>query len=195
MTVLGSGGLQASCSREASAARKGYSGPHSPRQRPGIAPGLLRLCYTYSMAYKHYTDDEKAVALAYLKAAGYPDRPGSLTDASRHTGMSTRQLQRLYKGDSVKPSDILVAKKEFELETALTEELAAIFDAMGGIRDEASYKDLATAAGIFIDKRQLLTNSPTQNINHMINNLTDDERRARMKELAQAITEELRGQD
>lgn len=113
------------------------------------------------MAYKHYTDDEQAVALAYLRAAGYPDKPGALKDAARHTGVSGKQLVRWYRGESTPPPDNLVSEKVFDLQTAINEELQKIFDAMGAVREDASYKDLATAAGIFADKAQLLAGKPT----------------------------------
>ena len=113
------------------------------------------------MAYKHYSDDDKAVALAYLRAAGYPDRDGALTDAARHTGISGQQLRRWFRGENSPPNDNIVTQKEFELHTALSAELEHILDAMGNVREDASYKDLATALGIITDKVRLLEGKPT----------------------------------
>ena len=148
------------------------------------------------MAYKHYSDEDKAVALAYLQAAGYPDKPGALKDAARHTGISARQLQRLYREQSAKPNDNLVAQKTFELKTAINEELASIFNAMGLVREDASYKDLATAAGIFTDKYQLLEGKPTSRVATVHEELAEtpeDERAAVLAEAEQIIRDSAMG--
>lgn len=148
------------------------------------------------MAYKHYTDDEQAVALAYLKAAGYPDRRGSLKEAARHTGISENQLRRWFRGENSPPSTNLVTEKVFDLTTAINEELAHIFNAMGNVREDASYKDLGTVAAIFTDKLQLLTGKPTARIATVAEELAEtpeDERDAVIAEAQQIIRDSAMG--
>jgi hypothetical protein len=138
---------------------------------------------------KQYTDDDVATALAFLEASGYPDKKGALEMASRHTRVPTRTLRRWYIGQMHPISDNTVARKKVDLAEALDNELAEIFAARTDARDEASYKDLATAAGIFIDKKQLLTGKPTQRISTVQEELAEtpeDERDAVIAE-AEAI--------
>lgn len=116
------------------------------------------------MAYKHYTDEEKAVAMAYLVAGGYPDKPGALADASYHTGISKRQLQRLWRGDSDKPDDKIVAQKVPDVQAHIATEIEHIFEAMGLVREDASYRDLGWVLGVLIDKWQLLSGGATERI-------------------------------
>lgn len=113
---------------------------------------------------KHYTDDDVAVALSFLRSAGYPDKRGALEDASRHTGVPRRTLQRWYRGEHHPINDELVTQKAVDLEAAIDSELADIFGSLKDAREEASYKDLVVAAGIFIEKKQLLAGKPTERI-------------------------------
>lgn len=113
---------------------------------------------------KRYTDDDVAVALAFLKSAGYPQQEGAMDKASRHTGIPRNTLRRWYTGEMHPVGNELVSLKKIEMSDAIENELAEIFSAMGSARDEASYKDLTTAAGILIDKRQLLSGSDTAKV-------------------------------
>ena len=54
-------------------------------------------------------------------------------------------------------------EKRAELVNLIRDELHSILAAMGTTRKDASYRDLATAFGIFTDKLQLLTGEPTGN--------------------------------
>jgi hypothetical protein len=145
---------------------------------------------------KQYTDDDVATALAFLEASGYPNKKGSLELASRHTRVPTRTLRRWYIGQMHPVSDNNVARKKVDLAEALDNELAEIFAALMDARDEASYKDLATAAGIFIDKKQLLTGKPTARIATVQEELAEtpeDERAAVIAEAQQIIRDSAMG--
>jgi len=58
--------------------------------------------------------------------------------------------------------------KRLDLRRAITDELRGIFEELGNARGDASYRDLATAAGIFFDKLQLLNGDSTANTNQRI---------------------------
>lgn len=108
-----------------------------------------------------YSDEDVAVALAFLKAAGYPDTKGAMDKASRHTGVPRNTLRRWVRGEMHPVGSEVVARKTVDLASAIKNELAEIFPAMADARADASYKDLATAAAIFTDKLQLLEGKPT----------------------------------
>lgn len=116
------------------------------------------------MAKKQYTDDEVAVALAFLKASGYPTVKGAMDKAARHTGIARNTLRRWARGESHPVGANVVARKTLDLKAVIDNELVEIFDEMDVARDGASYKDLAVAAGILIEKKQLIAGEPTQRI-------------------------------
>lgn len=110
---------------------------------------------------KRYTDDFRASAVLMLEAAGYPDREGALSQVSERLGVPLSTIRSWYIGTRNPPPAKLRNEKRFDLLKAIQDELAAIFPALSDRRDEATYRELVTAAGILIDKNQLLTGQPT----------------------------------
>ena len=108
-----------------------------------------------------YDDEFRASALVMLEAAGYPDTLGAMERVAGHLGVPGRTLRRWYTGQSNPPPDKVVARKKIDLTQAVRHELSAIFADMEAKRGEASYRDLTIAAGVLIDKQQLLEGKPT----------------------------------
>lgn len=110
------------------------------------------------MARRHYSDNDRASALAVLAANN-----GNLTRTSRETGVPLTTLKAWSDApDRAAPSEVR-SEKAFDLMALFQAELAAVFDAMGRRRGQAHYSDLSRAAGIFTDKMMALGNNlPTQ---------------------------------
>lgn len=115
---------------------------------------------------KQYDDKFRASAVVMLEAAGYPNEKGALTRVADHLGVPARTLSRWFHGEQNPPPDQTVSEKKGELRDYIKAELNGLFLAMPGVRPDATYKDLATAAGILIDKLQLLENKPTERVEH-----------------------------
>jgi len=115
-----------------------------------------------------YSDDYRASAVLMVEAEGYPANKGAVARVAAHLHLQERTLRRWVTGESNPPPDKAVQIKKLDLRTAITGELESIFLEMGKARADASYKDLATAAGIFFDKLQLLNGEPTQTTNQRI---------------------------
>ncbi len=145
-----------------------------------------------------YTDEFRASAVLFLEAAGYPGTPGALNRTANHLHVPRQTLQRWGRGSQNPPPPEVVTIKRADIVDLLED---IIYGTAGEVKeridngelDAVTLPQLMTVAAIAIDKKQLLNNAPTQNINHMQGNISDEERRARMKELAQAIAEELNG--
>jgi transposase-like protein len=110
---------------------------------------------------KRYTDDFRASAVLMLEAAGYPDREGGLSQVSSHLGVPISTIRGWYLGTRNPPPPELRNEKRFDLLEAIQTELAAIFPAMATRREDASYRELGTVAGILMDKQLLLTGKAT----------------------------------
>lgn len=114
------------------------------------------------MTKPRYTDEFRAGAIAWLEGAGYPDTPGALERVAGQLNVPTRTLRRWWTGESNPVPDNIVTLKKQELADVVKAEVYGILEAMGKTRAEASYKELATAGGIMIDKLQLLQGKPTE---------------------------------
>lgn len=108
-----------------------------------------------------YDDKFRASAVLMLEAAGYPDKKGSLSHVSSQIGVPISTLNGWFTGAHNPPPSDIRDEKRIDLLEAIQAELSAIFPAMAERREDASYRELVTAAGILIDKRQLLTGKPT----------------------------------
>lgn len=143
-----------------------------------------------------YTDDDVAVALAFLKASGYPEAKGAMAKTSRHTGVPRNTLRRWVRGEMHPVGIEVVARKTVDLAVAIENELAEIFGEMDNARADASYKDLAVAAGIFIEKKQLIEGKPTERVATIQEELAktpEDERAAIIAEAEQIIRDSAMG--
>ena len=96
-----------------------------------------------------------------LEAAGYPDKEGALLQVAGHLKVPHQTLSRWGRAVQNPPPPGLVHEKRIDFLEAIREELEGIFPALKERRIEATYRELATAAGIMLDKYQLLSGKPT----------------------------------
>lgn len=113
------------------------------------------------MARRHYSDEERAAALAILDARG-----GNVTAAAKAARVPrTTLLSWLDLPDRAAPSE-LRRDKRAELAALFEAEAQAALAAARNCRDDARYRELMTGAGIATDKWQLLTGGATARIEH-----------------------------
>ena len=130
---------------------------------------------------KSYDDKFRASAVVMLQAAGYPEQKGALQRVSDKLGVPHPTLSRWYRKVNNPAPDDLVHEKQLDLIGSIKDELAKILTTLNDARDDASYKDMATAFGIFVDKLQLLENKPTSRVaNEHSGLITVEERTARI---------------
>ena len=111
--------------------------------------------------YKRYDDKFRASAVVMLQAAGYPETKGALQRVADTLHIQPRVLRRWFNGEINPPPDDIVSEKAADLKTLLEAELSLVFTTMSSARSDASYRDLAVAVGIMIDKLQLLNGGVT----------------------------------
>lgn len=111
---------------------------------------------------KRFNDDFRASAVLMLEATGYPEKKGGLTQVSTHLGVPLSTLRGWFTAERNPPPAELRNEKRIDLVGELTSLLGLTFTAAKNTVDEASYKELATAIGIFVDKLQLLSGQPTE---------------------------------
>lgn len=110
---------------------------------------------------KRYTDEFRASAVLMLQGAGYPDTVGSLAAVSARVGVAGTTLRRWFTKEQNPPPDKIVAIKKEDLADLILKEAHAILKDMPDARQDASYREMATAFGIMVDKLQLLTGEAT----------------------------------
>ena len=110
---------------------------------------------------RRYDDKFRASAVVMLEAAGYPDREGALAQVAKSCKVPHNTLMGWYHAERNPPPSKLRQEKRTELTDLLRNELEAIFGELPNARPGASFRDLGTVAGIFIDKLQLLEGKPT----------------------------------
>lgn len=139
---------------------------------------------------RRYTDEERATLMVMLQSEGYPGKLGALQKVADYANIQPNVLRRWWQAKQNPPPNELVTRKKIELREAIEEELTDIFEGMKAKRDDASYKDLGTVAGILFDKKQLLDNKPTERIalDHS-GQLTIEERRQRITDVLNADQE------
>lgn len=115
-----------------------------------------------------YNDEFRRDAVLMLQAAGYPGTVGALTRVAKHLSVPERTLSRWYNAEQNPPPDTLVKKKRGKLVELIRQEIYSILGEMDRKRDEADYRELATALGIAVDKLQLLAGEPTENARQRI---------------------------
>lgn len=112
---------------------------------------------------KAYSDEFVAGAILMLEAAGYGEQPPrGLLAVSKNLKVPENTLRRWFRGSRNTPPAKVVTHKRIDFREAIRDELNAIFDAASNVREEASYRDLMVAAGIMVDKMQLLEGKPTE---------------------------------
>lgn len=106
----------------------------------------------------HYTEEEKAAALAALDANG-----GNLLRTARELNIPESTLRQWRNGEGINQSvSKLREQKSAELAAKMGEIIGQILDVLPGKLEKASARDLAVSLGILIDKKQLLEGQPTQ---------------------------------
>jgi transposase-like protein len=109
---------------------------------------------------RRYSDREKATALAVLDANN-----GDALATARQTGIPRSTIRHWVSGNVSADVAGLRQEKKAELSARLDELAHALVGDLlqESKRSQASYKDLATAMGIAIDKARLLRGQSTQN--------------------------------
>lgn len=127
------------------------------------------------MARRRYTDEFRASTVIMLQAAGYPDKKGALQEVSNHVGVASMTISRWFHASNNPPPNELVSIQKEDIVRLMIGEVHAAVIEMAKARQDADYKDLATAAAILTDKWQLLDGKPTERTAH-VSELSDDER-------------------
>lgn len=115
-----------------------------------------------------YNDDFRAGLVAMLRSQGWPEQKGALTRVAQYGGVPATTLRRWALGIQNPPPVETVNEKTFDLANAIREELTAIFGELPSARPDADYRALVTAAGILIDKLQLLSGAATERTEHIV---------------------------
>lgn len=129
-----------------------------------------------------YSDEFRAQAIMLLEMNGYPETKGALLKTAKYLGIPQRTLSRWARRQSNPPPDILVHKKNFDLQQAIKDELQAIVYELPLARPDADYRELGTIFAILVDKLQLLEGKATERVEHF----TPAERIRRIAELYDA---------
>ena len=129
---------------------------------------------------RRYDDKFRSSAIVLLEADGYPDNKGALTRVARHLGVPYQTLSR-WAREINNPAPLqLVQEKRRELIEIIRDEVYAALGSANNARDDASYRDLITAAAIMVDKLQLLTGKATERTEVVADGLSDEQRASRI---------------
>jgi hypothetical protein len=129
------------------------------------------------VAKRSYSDEEKASALAALAANG-----GNAKLTAQQTGVPRTTLQK-WAGGAVHPTVTQMGQQKREDLADRLEGLAhRLLDAIPARLPDADLKQLSVSLGIAVDKMRLLRGQPTSIEGH---DLTDEQRLARLRELAE----------
>ena len=115
-----------------------------------------------------YSDEDKASAVLMLEAAGYPDRKGAMSQVVRELGVPESTPRSWAKNEHGAPPAKVRDRKKGELIESLNEVATKLIEHLGDIADTGDVRETATAAGIVIDKLQLLRGDSTANTNQHI---------------------------
>lgn len=116
---------------------------------------------------RQFSDNDKAAALAALDANG-----GNVYRTAQQLGIPRKTLEGWSKDRGVHPEVAdLRQQNAKQLHELFLEELYAIAGLLAEKRHEATYSQLATAAGIFTDKLQLLTGQATSRADVRVSNV------------------------
>ena len=116
-----------------------------------------------------------------LEAAGYPDKPGALSQVAAKCGISHQLLSNWARAAHNPPPQEVLQEKRLELKDMLKAEIDGALAAMPMARVDATYRDLGTVAAILIDKLQLLEGKATERVE--VNELSDTDRATRIAAL------------
>jgi len=128
------------------------------------------------MAGKVWSEQYVAAAVAWLKGEGWPDDQYAVKrtiaalkkQAPGQPVPAYKTLLRWANGERRQVPAPVMAAGEDALRAAIRAEVAAALADMDAKREQAAYKDLGIVTGILIDKLQLLSGEPTENIQQTI---------------------------
>lgn len=106
---------------------------------------------------RRYSDEERAAALAALKA-----NRGNLTLTARQVGVPLTTLRQWSTGDRHPEATQMSIEKSRDMAQALQDLAWKLIDALPDKIEGATLNQTATALGISIDKARLLRDEPTQ---------------------------------
>lgn len=100
--------------------------------------------------------------MVMLEAAGYPNKKGALDRVAKACGVPISTLHGWFNSTRNPPPADVRNEKRLDLAEAIRYELSAIINEFDNTRPGATYKELATAFGILVDKLQLIQGGPTE---------------------------------
>ena len=118
--------------------------------------------------WTQYSDEDKASAVLMLEVSGYPDKPGSMAKVVRELGVPESTLRDWAKNQHGAPPANVRANKKGELIGLLKDAATDLVKHLIEIASTGDVRETATALGIIIDKLQILSGEPTENINQRI---------------------------
>lgn len=119
------------------------------------------------MAFRRsFSDNDKAAALAALDANG-----GNVYRTAKELNVPRSTLQEWANGRVSHDVPELRQQKRQDLHELFLNEIYAIANLLPSKREDATYSQLATAAGIFTDKLQLLTGQATTRADVRVTNV------------------------
>lgn len=139
------------------------------------------------MSRQKYSDRDKATALAALDANN-----GNVYKTAKQLGISRSTLQEWARGRVNKDVPELRQEEKKNLADRLEEVAHQILDELPKHLGEATAQQLATSLGIIVDKRQLLTNKPTDRV-VVTDDLTDEQRAARLMAIVERARQRAAG--
>lgn len=111
-----------------------------------------------------YSDEFRAMAVALLYAAGYPQVRGVLKRTAESLGVPPATLSHWARGEQHPPPAQLLQQKQSELMDVLRHEIDRALAYMPDKIDEAKYLDLVRAIEILIKRIEGLRG--TENVSH-----------------------------
>lgn len=112
---------------------------------------------------KQYSDKFRAGIVAMLQSEGYPEQKGALARVSAYCQVPAMTISRWFKQTNNPPPNELVTEKKEEL-ADLFEKAARVYithAVKDDVVDQVAGQAAMTAAGIAVDKMQLLRGLPT----------------------------------
>jgi hypothetical protein len=108
------------------------------------------------------------MAVVMLEAAGYPNRLGAVAEVADHLKMPHNTLRDWAKNKHGAPGAKVRNEKKGELVGLLKAAAIALVTHLVDIAGTGDVRETATALGIVVDKLQILSGEPTENINQRI---------------------------
>ena len=115
-----------------------------------------------------YSDSDKDAAILMLQAAGYPNTDGALERASKESGVPRTTLRNWFNNEHGAPQSKVRHIKKGEIVARLDRVISKLVEHLYSIADSGDVRETAITLGVVVDKRQLLSGDPTENLQSRI---------------------------